>query len=448
MKIAFLAFTAFFLMMLMSIFFISRRWFFALSIPARAFANLTLATPAVSMWSLPLSFADLLAMVTILFAVIHLSSWFRQVMVNLCVGLAMVFLVMYVFVVTMGAVSSPISSGKPVEAAKVISWLIYLPVGLSLFGDDASVALLKRCGILGAVITVFGVILGQTLDIGDTAYDLGMVHLGFYTSEAALTSSLAGCLLFFFLPNSPDRRLPAVRRWGGWAMVMMLLVLVVLIMVRSIVLGVFLYLILFVMTKRTAGWFKTMGVLVIVIFIFTGIVGVVLYTNPRYVEERFKDVKKYQAGGKPTSLGSGRLSLIHKYLDEFGALSLPAQLFGLDSSAYTIQDNRARLAPYRTVQFGTHNDALQILFMAGVVGLICYTLMWIFLACALWLKLKRLTVTYYRQLAAVGVGAGGMYALLVFHGAIFHVFLMQSIAIILGAVLAGIHLQPIEHKVN
>lgn len=435
MEIALLGLTALFLVLLVPLFFISCRQFFAFTIPARAFANLTVAMPVVSLGALSLSFADLLAMMTIFFAVLHLAGNFRQVMVNQWVRLAMVFLLVFVFLVILAAVSGHVGSGRIVEAAKVISWLIYLPVGLSLFADGAAVALLKRSGVLAAAITVFGLILGQVLGVGETAYDLGLMHLGFFSSEAALASSLVGCLLFFFLPDNPLRRQSAIRQWVKRAGVMTLLVLVALVMVRSVVIGVFLYLVLFVMTKRTAGLFKTMTLMAGTVIIFSGIVGGVLYFNQQYVEVRFKDVQKYLDSGDLTTLGSGRLSLTRKYMEKFNSLSLPAQLFGTDFYA---NSGQGQSRTYRSVQFGTHNDALQILFMVGIVGLLCYALMWVFLAGALWISLKRLSDPYYRQLAAVGVGAGGMYAVLVFHGAIFHVFLMQSMCIILGAVLGSI----------
>jgi hypothetical protein len=409
--------------------FASPRLFFALTIPARAFANMLVGIDFLSFGGISLSFADLLGIIILISGLVYCILKSHMIFANRPIRRVMIFMLLFIFFTGLAAITG--GSYRLMEAAKVISWLIYFPLGYVLFSDSDGIRLLKKSGVSAAFVTVAGLAIGNILKVGETAYGIGIIHLGFFTSEAALATALAGSLAFCFLPSTAEKtsRFVAVT---NRAFIVVLLVMIVAVMVRSVILGIFFFFLAYSFMKHAGGFGRKTAALIGVAMLFTVIISGVILHNPQSVGVRFKDVQEYKAGGRVTQLGSGRISLIVRYFEDYRSQSALMQIFGIDLSADTGQ---AFIKTFKENTFGTHNDVLQILFLSGLVGLIFYVSMCLSVALALKMALGSSLDPYSRKIAALGAGLLVLYAVLIIHGVIFHVFLMQSIMVVIGASL-------------
>ena len=429
MKLAIITASLFYLIASVPLFFASPRLFFALTIPARALANLLVGVDIVGVGGLSISFADLLGTLTLIFGFAYCIGKYQKILASRSIKLAIFFMLLFVFLTGAAALAS--GPHKLIEAAKVVSWLIYFPLGYLLFPDSNGISMLKKAGVAAALMTLAAFAAGNALKVGETAYDLGMIYLGFFTSEAALATALTGGLLFFFLPNPPSkssRFIVAI----SWMLIIVLVLMIVVVLVRSIILGIFFFFLVYSFMRHADGLARRSAALLGVVILLTILVAGVILTNPQNIGGRFKDVQEYRKEGGVAKLGSGRISLIILYFEEYRSQSALAQIFGIDFYSRTGQTATKTL---NDKQFGTHNDALQILFLSGLVGLILYAAMWLSMALAIKRALGSSLDPYRRNVAALGAGLVGMYAVLIFHGAIFHVLLLQTIMVVLGASL-------------
>lgn len=425
MEIVTLGASSIFLLVLALTFVLSPPIFFGLSLVARAFANLVIHVPLFSFGESSFTFADSLSFLTLLCGLGYFARVIPDLMKSRLIRTVILFMIAFLFISWLAAVINGIENIK--EAAKITSWLIYLPVGYILFSDPKEIQRLRKFGLAAALIIIAGFTVGNIQQTGATAYDLGFIYIWPFTSESGVVASLIGSLIFFLYPrpsSKPNRLFSVV----NWSIVATLLLLITAVMVRSAVLSVFVLFLIYGFAHKKSGFLKNFGTLIGITLLFSTAVTAILVFYPQHIDARFKDVQKYQSGGDHTALGSGRIALINRYLDEYKSRNPITQLFGFNLTP----NYGPRKYGVQTNTHGTHNDVLQILFMSGISGLVFYIGMWISIAISLRRACNLPLDSSGKQIAALGAGVLFMYGIWVLHGAIFHIFFMQIVAVTLG----------------
>jgi len=420
-----------FFLILFVIFFNSPRQFFAMSIFGRSLANMLVDVKIISIGGATLSFPDILAIFTLLFGFGFLISKWQELIASSVFRPAAWSLLLFIFFTGLTALADGVSG--LIETAKVTSWLIYLPLGFILFSNRDGLKTLKKTGIYSAIFLIIGVAIGNYLKLGNSAYDMGILYLGFYTSEASLSSALLGSMAFFLIPDVTGKPWFLLTLFYK-LLILVLLGLIVMVTLRSAILALFILIVVYFMLNGSAGFFRTSITIVGATMLLTTIVAGVIISNPKLIDTRFKDVEAYQAGGEVTSLGSGRVSLLVNYYSEYRSQSIVAQLFGTD---FYTNSSQADSKTFKAVKYGTHNDVLQILFLSGLVGLIFYVLIWVSIVFALLRSFKLPLNDYQRQISALGVGLICVYSIFIFHGGIYYIYFMQTIVVIIGAAVGS-----------
>lgn len=331
------------------------------------------------------------------------------------------------------------------EYLRLLSWLTIIPVSALALNDEQSVRRLKVSASFSLLIIVLGLVYANVMKVGNTAYDLGHFYLGFFYAETSVSMTVTMLLPLFFLPERGEVRAFPIN-FVYLALTLLALLIVVLVLKRAsivaFVIGMFAMLGAFAWHKRVAVS-RAATLLVFSGFIVLSVAGVgyLAVKNSDIVADRFTDLEKYKESGDVGYLGAGRLYLASYYFDVFLQRPVIAQITGVDLAS------EVRIEKGRYLYDGVnvpHNDFLEFLLRAGVVGLLVFLGFLGNLVRRAWRLLRNAETSWAAQIASVLVGTVLIYLLFSISGVVLRVFPMTCFAIVVGVALAADLRSPVS----
>lgn len=314
------------------------------------------------------------------------------------------------------------------ELVKLTAWLAILMFAINVHEDrdaiQATFRTLHRC----ALALLMAIVIFQITGWGETAYDLGVLHLGGIKNEPSVSMFALAFLSTLFVKM--DRRQQFLTIIG------MLLVILFLMKRSSLVAGVLLLLIgskYLLPVGRGFRVFLWIGSLFVAINIAISFDLAGMVDGSSFLSARFKDIEKLQQTQDFGYLGSGRLGLLHDHLAAFSARDPLQRLLGL------MVTNPIEIAAGGYLGQGlhaaAHNDFMEILTRGGILGLISYIVLLTVIGKNLLLVRTHPTDLFLASVLFAGKMAALAYVLHIFIGVVFKVQFMAVIAIAVGIAL-------------
>lgn len=270
-----------------------------------------------------------------------------------------------VILLAIPALLSLILSGETsqvVGAARIWLWIESLLFAIAWCDNQRKREFVYRFLQICGFLVLLSVLLFNVFQYGETAYGLGHLYLGSALSLPTLSLFVLALLLSFLYPNGkPLRFLGFVG----------LFVLVLLLLKRSAVVAALLVL--------AFGWrsffrriryqrFIFSAILIVAGGLYAGELFQRLQSN-EFVMERFSDLRKLEANQDIRYLGSGRLGLIQRWWGYYTASSGLEMLFG----QVVADDTQITGSRYLGMSWPMpHNDVLDILLRGGLLALLAY----------------------------------------------------------------------------
>jgi hypothetical protein len=362
-----------------------------------------------------------------------LARYYREIINMPTVKSITILIIVFSTLLLFGSVINFITLRKVtdiVDWSKLTYWMTLLPLTALTVRQNSVVSTLRQNAIFAYTVLLTSVVVTNILQIGDTAYGMGVFHLGFFSNESALGILLAMFIPFLLLPKVTKQG--DIKSYTIVTLVLMGvgLIFLLLILKRAPIVATFFgVMIVMFFSLKGKGDRKSVIAMALPVVAVTLIITAFAYKNMDLVNDRFKDVSGAAETGELNSLGSGRVLLMQYFLNEFKNRSIIHQLIGADVSGETTH----RLSQMRNVpEVGAHNDYLGILLRSGVVGFLLYIFLLLLIGLVLSRELKQKIISIERHVKINAFAMFGMYLLLTFHGMITNVQTMACFSVMLG----------------
>lgn len=314
------------------------------------------------------------------------------------------------------------------ELVKLTAWVVVLLFAIAVHTDKAKIQATMRTMHRCAFLLLAAVFLFQILAFGETAYGMGLFHLGGIKNEpSAAMFSLA--LLSSFIMAMP-------KRWQYAGILGLLLVTLLLMKRSSLAAGLLLVLIGLRYILPAGRMFRVM------LFILSAFLAVVtvsqvdigqVISGSDIISNRFKDLEKLQETSDLGYLGSGRLGLLMDHFQAFQTRTTLEQFFGLMIHTGIGEIDHGYLG--QGLHAAAHNDLMEILTRGGFFGLVTYVALLVLIGLKLTVWAGRPSDPILQSILFAGKMAGFAYLLHIFIGVVFKVQFMVIIAVLVGIAL-------------
>lgn len=320
------------------------------------------------------------------------------------------------------------------SSAKITTIMMVLFFSISYHHSAKTIVETIKCLKVCALFFILTVIFFQVFRIGETCYGARIFYLGYVQSESVLSLSLFSLILpFFFRSGKLD-----------FFVLIIVLVMVSLLFKRSVLLCTLITFIFGLKYTYIAKTFEIKLIIGISSFLFILFFGSELLnkvSDHELVKLRFRDFER--AEKDQSKYGSGRVGLLQSHLRAFSERDYSSKLFGVIITGKVSDgrylDGKLRKAP--------HNDLLEFLNRAGILGLATFLGFCFFLVIEL---RKSWSSQYFRShsFKFLGKAAGFSYLIHIFAGVLFNLLFMSIIAILLGISIAASSLRELKTDIK